>query len=78
MPMSDYIRDLRAKIGTTVLEIPTVSVLTFDGQFVATRAITIDAPCRSVWPWLAQVGVDRGGFYSYDLLDNHGRPSADV
>jgi ADP-ribose pyrophosphatase YjhB (NUDIX family) len=32
MPMSDYIRDLRAKIGTTVLEIPTVSVLTFDVQ----------------------------------------------
>jgi len=30
MPMSDYIRDLRARIGTTVLEIPTVSVLTFD------------------------------------------------
>lgn len=30
MPMSDYIRDLRTKIGTTVLEIPTVSILTFD------------------------------------------------
>lgn len=30
MPMSDYIRDLRAKIGTTILEIPTVSILTFD------------------------------------------------
>ena len=32
MPMSDYIRALRARIGTTVLEIPTVSVLTFDPQ----------------------------------------------
>ena len=32
MPMSEYVRDLRAKIGTTVLEIPTVSVLTFDGS----------------------------------------------
>lgn len=30
MPMSDYVRALRAKIGTTVLEVPTVSVLTFD------------------------------------------------
>jgi ADP-ribose pyrophosphatase YjhB (NUDIX family) len=30
MPMSDYIRALREKIGTTVLEVPTVSVLTFD------------------------------------------------
>src|SRR5213078_1150440 len=32
MPMSDYMRDLRAKLGTTVVEIPTVSVLTFDDQ----------------------------------------------
>src|SRR5690242_4777884 len=30
MPMSDYIRQLRSMIGTTVLEVPTVSVLTFD------------------------------------------------
>lgn len=30
MPMSEYVRDLRAKIGTTVLEVPTVAVLTFD------------------------------------------------
>lgn len=27
--------------------------------------------------WLLQVGVTRGGWYSYDLLDNLGRPSAD-
>jgi len=30
MPMSDYIRRLRARIGTTVLEVPTVSIITFD------------------------------------------------
>src|SRR5438105_11700839 len=30
MPMSEYIRGLRQKVGTTLLEIPTVSVLTFD------------------------------------------------
>lgn len=35
-----------------------------------TRAITIDAPVDKVWPWLAQTGQDRGGFYSYDLLEN--------
>ncbi len=35
-----------------------------------TRAITIDAPIDSVWPWLAQLGQDRGGFYSFDLLEN--------
>jgi len=32
VPMSEYVRDLRSRIGTTVLEIPTVSILAFDGQ----------------------------------------------
>lgn len=36
----------------------------------ATRAITIRAPAERVWPWIAQLGQDRGGFYSYDLLEN--------
>ncbi len=44
--------------------------------FTATRAITIAAPPEEVWPWLVQVGFGRAGFYSYDLLDNLGRPSA--
>ena len=35
-----------------------------------TRAITIHASPAQVWPWLAQLGQDRGGFYSYDLLEN--------
>jgi len=35
-----------------------------------TRAVTIDAPAEAVWPWLAQVGQDRGGFYSYEWLEN--------
>jgi hypothetical protein len=47
-----------------------------DAQFRATRAITIDAPPRAVWPWLVQVGALRAGWYSNDLLDNLGRPSA--
>jgi hypothetical protein len=45
--------------------------------FNATRAITIGAPPEQVWPWLIQVGVTRAGWYSYDLLDNFMRPSAD-
>lgn len=35
-----------------------------------TRAITIHARPTIVWSWLAQIGQDRGGFYSYDLLEN--------
>jgi hypothetical protein len=46
------------------------------GQRAATMAVTIDAPPGQVWPWLVQMGGDRGGWYSWDRLDNRGRPSA--
>jgi hypothetical protein len=35
-----------------------------------TRAVTVRAPAAAVWPWLAQIGQARGGFYSYDWLEN--------
>jgi hypothetical protein len=35
----------------------------------STRAITIHAPARAVWPWLVQMGQDRAGFYSFDWLE---------
>lgn len=35
-----------------------------------TRAIKIAAPATRVWPWLHQLGLDRGGFFSYELLEN--------
>jgi hypothetical protein len=34
-----------------------------------TRAITIERPPASVWPWLVQMGYGRGGWYSYDSMD---------
>jgi hypothetical protein len=42
-----------------------------------TCAVTIKAPVDRVWPWLLQLGCQRAGWYSYDLLDNGGVPSAD-
>ena len=42
----------------------------------STMAVTIDLPPSAVWPWLVQMGCDRAGFYSWDSLDNGGRPSA--
>ena len=42
-----------------------------------TRAITIDARPEDVFPWLLQIGYGRGGWYSYDWIDNDGRPSVD-
>lgn len=39
-------------------------------DLVATRAIVIEAPAADVWGWVAQVGQNRGGFYSYQGLEN--------
>jgi hypothetical protein len=47
-----------------------------DGERAGTMAVTIDAPPDQVWPWLVQIGWDRGGWYSWDSLDNAGRSSA--
>jgi len=43
----------------------------------ATMGITIDAAPAQVWCWLVQMGCDRAGWYSWDLLDNGGVPSAE-
>jgi hypothetical protein len=37
---------------------------------ISTRAISIRADGASIWPWIAQIGQGRGGFYSYDALEN--------
>jgi len=47
-----------------------------DARFRATRAVTIDAPPEAAWPWLVQIGCLRAGWYTNDLLDNLGHPSA--
>lgn len=44
--------------------------LAAEAASTATRAITIHAPADAVWPWIDQIGQDRGGFYSYAWLEN--------
>lgn len=41
-----------------------------DAEVQTTHAITINAPAAVVWKWLVQIGQGRGGFYSYDWLEN--------
>lgn len=41
-----------------------------DPILTTTRAISIRAGADRVWPWLAQMGQGRGGFYSYEWLEN--------
>lgn len=46
---------------------------------VVTRTISAWFPAGpdSVWPWLAQMGAGRAGWYGVDLIDNGGKGSAD-
>ena len=40
-----------------------------EATMIETHQIDIDAPVAAVWPWLVQLGYERGGFYSFDLLE---------
>ena len=44
--------------------------LVADPAIQTTEAIYIDAPTSAVWPWLLQMGLDRGGFYGCEGLMN--------
>ena len=50
--------------------------LLVDPEFNTTRVVEINAPPEEVWPWIVQMGMGRGGFYNFDMLDNAGKPSA--
>lgn len=50
----------RVMIGDAIIANPTHS---------ATHAVTVDAPPEDIWPWLVQMGYQRGGLYSIDWLD---------
>jgi hypothetical protein len=40
-----------------------------NAHYTIQHAVTIRARPHEVWPWLVQLGQDRGGFYSYDWLE---------
>lgn len=50
-------------------ELPSESQMPEPGAAL-TQAVTINAPPEVVWPWIAQLGQDKGGFYSYAWLEN--------
>jgi hypothetical protein len=53
--------------GSTALErrSPVTGDELVDADLTWTRSITIDVRPEAVWPWLVQMGVDRGGFYNF-------------
>jgi hypothetical protein len=59
--------------GATTEEIERVlpgDELVPEAFYVTTRAVTVAAPAATVFPWLVQMGQNRGGFYTYDVLEN--------
>ena len=40
-----------------------------DPTYSGTMAIIVNARPEEIWPWLVQIGYQRGGLYSYDWLD---------
>ena len=50
-------------------KLPGDELLTKPG-IVSTRAVWVDAPASSIWPWLVQMGPGRGGAYTYDWIEN--------
>ncbi|HET8936466.1 MAG TPA: hypothetical protein VFN67_23640 [Polyangiales bacterium] len=73
------LRSLARELGTSLND----ETLTLEGDELLpepgaqlTHQITMQATPDRIWPWLAQMGCDRAGFYSYDALDNHGKRSA--
>ena len=44
-------------------------VLLLEHTYSGTTAVTINARPEQIWPWLVQIGYQRGGLYSYDWLD---------
>ncbi len=56
---------------------PTDELIPDPDSSVFTMATTLSAPPEKVWPWLAQMGGDRAGWYSWDRLDHWGLPSSD-
>jgi hypothetical protein len=40
-----------------------------DPTYSGTMAVIVNARPEHLWPWLVQIGYQRGGLYSYDWLD---------
>jgi hypothetical protein len=68
-----YLRGRRQRWGVT----EEVATRRYPGDGVVaiptwmwTHGVEVDARASAAWPWVAQIGADRGGFYSYAWLEN--------
>lgn len=67
------LRSWRTSWGATLEEVERVlpgDEFIEQPKWEATHAITIAETAENIWPWLVQIGQGRGGFYSYEFLEN--------
>lgn len=66
------IRQWMSRWGMTPSDLTRVMAgdgLLVDPTYSGTMAVIVNAPPEDIWPWLVQLGYQRGGLYSYDWLD---------
>jgi hypothetical protein len=66
------VRRWMARWGATPSDLTRVMAgdsLIVDPTYSGTMAVIVNAPPEHTWPWLVQMGYQRGGLYSYDWLD---------
>jgi hypothetical protein len=66
------IRRWMSRWGTTPSDLARVMAgdgLLVDPTYSGTMAVIVNAQPQHIWPWLVQMGYERGGLYSYDWLD---------
>ncbi len=71
--VTPFLRPWRARWGATDAEVKRKlpgDELMPHPKWGYTHAVTIKASVVEVWPWVVQMGQGRGGFYSYEFLEN--------
>jgi len=66
------VRRWMARWGTAPSDLTRVMAgdgLIVDPTYSGTMALIVNARPEHIWPWLVQMGYQRGGLYSYDWLD---------
>lgn len=67
-----FVRPRLLRLGATDEEVRRPMLgdeLVANPTYVSTRAVTCETHPETVWPWIVQMGEQRGGFYSYEVLD---------
>ena len=68
-----FLKPLRDRWGLSLndakMPLPADEIIS-SPKSVYTHGVKINAPAKYVWPWIAQMGCGRGGFYSYEALEN--------